>query len=68
MHGSKFGDPFSVYSGRTVPEENSLEIDIAISIDTMRFSRHWSQKELARKLGTSQSAIARLESGWLYRP
>ncbi|HCR81695.1 MAG: hypothetical protein UY47_C0003G0053 [Parcubacteria group bacterium GW2011_GWB1_49_7] len=64
MPGSKFSDPFSGYSGRTTSGENSLEIDIAISIDTMRFSRNWSQKELAKKLGTSQSAISRLESGW----
>lgn len=39
------------------------EYRLASSIIQLRLSKGWSQEELARKLQTKQSAIARLESG-----
>ncbi|HCR81610.1 MAG: Helix-turn-helix domain protein [Candidatus Pacebacteria bacterium GW2011_GWA1_46_10] len=45
-------------------KENSLEIEIAETVGLLRFSRDWTQAELAQEIGTTQSVIARLESGW----
>lgn len=64
MRKNQPSEPFAGYTGNPIPEENALEMDIAVSIDTMRYFKNWSQKDLAKKIGTSQSAIARLESGW----
>src|SRR4030066_1026946 len=36
--------------------------DVAIQIASLRKKSGWSQKELARRLGTSQQQISRLES------
>ena len=39
------------------------EYKLASSVIQLRLSKGWSQEELARRLQTKQSAIARLESG-----
>lgn len=39
------------------------EYRLASSVIQLRLSKGWSQEELAQKLQTKQSAIARLESG-----
>jgi len=39
------------------------EYRLASSVIQLRLSKGWSQEDLARKLQTKQSAIARLESG-----
>ena len=39
------------------------EYRLASSVIQLRLSKGWSQEDLARKLQTRQSAIARLESG-----
>lgn len=39
------------------------EFELARQIIKKRLELGWSQSELARKMGTKQSAIARLESG-----
>ena len=49
---------------RVPGKENSLEIEIAEMIGYLRFVNYWTQTELAREMGTTQSVIARLESGW----
>ncbi|OGO03708.1 MAG: transcriptional regulator [Chloroflexi bacterium RBG_13_53_26] len=36
---------------------------LASTIIKLRLSKGWSQEELARRMGTKQSAVARLESG-----
>lgn len=38
-------------------------LEIAYKIVQLRKKRHFSQKELAQKLGTTQSVIARIETG-----
>lgn len=40
---------------------------VAATIRSVRFKVRWSERELARRLGTSQRAIQRLESGRLKR-
>ncbi len=48
------------------PEESLLvEIKLALSdaVRSRRIKRHWTQAELARRLGSSQSRVARMESG-----
>ena len=44
-------------------EEHSLEFAIAQNLITERLKAHLTQKELAKKMGTTQSVIARIESG-----
>lgn len=43
--------------------DQMLEMEIADQVFTVRCLENWSQAELARRVGTSQPAIARLESG-----
>jgi transcriptional regulator with XRE-family HTH domain len=40
-----------------------LELELAAMIRKLRLNRGISQAELARRIGTQQSAIARLEGG-----
>ena len=46
-----------------VKEYDALEEEFALANALMRARADLSQAELARRMGTSQSAIARLESG-----
>jgi len=50
-------------------EYDSLEqiYQLKSTIIELRKEKGWSQKELAEKIGTQQSAISRLESG-IYNP
>ncbi len=43
--------------------QRRLELELAAMIRKLRLSRGISQGELARRIGTQQSAIARLEGG-----
>jgi ribosome-binding protein aMBF1 (putative translation factor) len=54
-------EPEAERTGRTVKQsaKSGLHSDIAVT----RRRRGWTQDELARRTGTTQSAIARLESG-----
>ncbi len=44
-------------------DEQSLEFAIAKKLLYERLKAHLTQKELAEKMGTTQSSIARIESG-----
>ena len=44
-------------------EKEKLRLDIALLLIDLRKKKKMSQKSLAEKIGTSQSAIARIESG-----
>jgi transcriptional regulator with XRE-family HTH domain len=50
-------------SSKSQEEENKLEIDVAKQIISLRKTLGLSQKELAEKLNTKQSAISRIEKG-----
>lgn len=53
---------------RLYEEENQrLERQIARAIVQLRQEKGWTQAQLAEKLGTTQSVVARLESG-THRP
>lgn len=48
------------------PEEESyieIRLDISALIKTQRTKRGWTQQQLARAMGSSQSRIAKMESG-----
>lgn len=47
---------------RVVYEAEQIKLRIARLVKTARLQRGWSQAELARRVGTTQSVIARLES------
>ena len=47
---------------RIVFETERIKLRIARLVKTARQQRGWSQAELARRIGTTQSVIARLES------
>jgi ribosome-binding protein aMBF1 (putative translation factor) len=44
-------------------EENKAKSKLAMAVKTARLRAHLSQAKLAEKIGTTQSVIARLESG-----
>lgn len=48
---------------RVAFEKEKLRLDIALLLIDLRKKKKMSQKSLAEKIGTSQSAIARIESG-----
>jgi len=48
---------------RKAYEEERHRLEIAYKIVQLRKKQNLSQKELARRLGTTQSAIARMEAG-----
>ncbi len=48
---------------RKAYEEESQRLEIAYQIAKLRKQRKLSQRELARKLNTTQSVIARMETG-----
>jgi DNA-binding XRE family transcriptional regulator len=48
---------------KRVWEENTEKRELVKKIIALRINEHLSQKELAEKIGTNQSAISRLESG-----
>jgi ribosome-binding protein aMBF1 (putative translation factor) len=48
------------------PEEESyieIRLDISTLIKTQRKKRDWTQQQLARAMGSSQSRIAKMETG-----
>ena len=45
-------------------EEEDFYVRVAIRIAQLREKNHMSQKELARKLHTSQQAVSRIERGY----
>lgn len=47
---------------KALEEEDDAAIDIALQLIRLREKHGWTQSQLARKLGTSQQAVARLES------
>ena len=48
---------------RVFYEEEKAKTEIAMAVQASRFRAHLTQQELAKKIGTSQSVIARIESG-----
>lgn len=48
---------------RKAYEEESHRLEIAYKILQLRKKYHFSQKELAQKLDTTQSVVARIETG-----
>lgn len=48
---------------RAAWHETELEYQVARQIVALRLKRGLTQKELARRVGTTQSTIARIESG-----
>lgn len=44
-------------------EEGLFQLDTAYRLMLLRKKRRMSQRELAKKIGTSQSAVARMETG-----
>jgi transcriptional regulator with XRE-family HTH domain len=48
---------------RSAWQETELEYQVARQIVALRLKRGLSQKELARRVGTTQSTIARIENG-----
>ena len=44
-------------------DEHTLEFSIAKKLTSERLKAHLTQKEMAKKMGTTQSVIARIESG-----
>ena len=44
-------------------EKERHRFEIAYKISQMRIEKHFSQKQLAKKLDTTQSVIARIEAG-----
>lgn len=61
MAASKQGDDRSVFPGFSGMAEDSVELIDQLS--ELRRDRGLSQTEVAARMGTSQSALARLESG-----
>ena len=49
--------------GAEAPTHNPVELKIGRSIVQLRMYWGWSQRELGRRAGVSQSVISRLESG-----
>lgn len=54
---------FKDKSFREYFEQNKRSYEIAVSIMKARISKRLSQEELAKKIGTKQPSIARLEGG-----
>jgi DNA-binding XRE family transcriptional regulator len=48
---------------RILYEEEKIKSEIAMAVQTARVKAHLTQSKLAEKIGTTQSVIARLESG-----
>lgn len=48
---------------KKVFEEERHRLEIAYKISQLREKKHFSQKQLAEKLDTTQSVIARIEAG-----
>jgi len=48
---------------RAIFEEERLKLDLAIKIIKLRKEKRLTQAEFARRMGTSQQAISRIESG-----
>jgi len=44
-------------------EQERHRLDVAYKISQLRAKKHLSQQELAKKLGTTQSVVARMEAG-----
>ena len=59
LHQKRIGNP----EYRAEYEASSLEFDMARLLIEARVSSGLTQDELAKRMGTSQSTIARLESG-----
>lgn len=47
-----------------IKPEDKMIIDILMQVEELRLRRGWTQAELAKRVGTTQSAIARLEAGF----
>ncbi|MFN0022852.1 MAG: multiprotein-bridging factor 1 family protein [Parvularculaceae bacterium] len=60
--GKSFRERLKVKAFRDAYAEGAVRAGVPHQIRSMRLQRNWSQEELAKKMKTSQSAIARLEN------
>lgn len=54
---------FTDYYKKTANDNNDFEFEVSYSITELRLRFGLTQKELAKKIGTKQPSIARMESG-----
>lgn len=62
--GWKFGSA-AEFLGLSAEEEAFIEIKLALvsALKRLRASREWTQVQVARRIGSSQSRVAKMEAG-----